>query len=301
MEQIKSFQEQYPNVVIKEAAAFTFEGSGGNMAGVTIDLNSDLDQETMKSIAAAFGYSESAFIQKSEIADFKLLFFTPTNRVKMCGHATIAAWGAMFKNGVVKAGNYTQEVIDENGESQILNIEIDEFGTVFTNLDLPKAPESIDREDLNKHIDYGASNLPTQIVNTGFKDLMIPVSLDKFDEIDYSKVDEAVFLEIQKTLNVEGLHMFTLDQNGNGDELRIYAKNTDPINGIYPYDDATGTSNGALASYLYFNKLLSQSNLENGIYVVQIGKEGKKSKILVKLGFDEKDQIVEVKVGGEVS
>lgn len=299
MDSLGKLKKRYATVSIEESAAFIYKGLGGNKAGVTIDLNEDLDQIAMQSIAAAFGHSESAFVKKSDIANFRLLFFTPIKQVKMCGHATIAAWGLMFKNGVVKAGNYTQEVIDENGDSQVLNIEIDELGTVFTNLDLPKATESINREDLNKHLDYGVSNLPTQIVNTGFTDLMIPVSLEKFNEIDYSKVDEAVLLQIQKGLNVEGLHMFTLDQHG--DELRIYAKNTDPVNGIYPNDDATGTSNGALASYLYFNKLLSRDQLENGIYVVQVGKEGKRSKVMIKLSFDESNQISEIKVGGEVN
>jgi PhzF family phenazine biosynthesis protein len=295
MDKFKDIKNLPEGLIVDEVSAFTYEGAGGNGAGITLDLNNELSFLQMQEIAAALGYSESAFILRTDKATFKLLFFTPTKRVKMCGHATIAAWSNLFMKGLITSGFYTQEVINENGESQILEIEITESGVVFTNLDLPNESETVNRDELNKYLDYGTSNLPTQIINTGFNDLMIPVSVDTFNNIDYSKVEKEELLEIQKKLGAEGLHMFTITKS---EPIEIFAKNTDPINGIYPYDDATGTTNGALLSYLYFNGLVSKQIAEEGVAITQIGTEGKKSKVIVKLKFND-DKISQIQVGGE--
>jgi len=41
----------------------------------------------MQKIAALVGYSETAFIQKSHKADYKIRFFTPNKEIDLCGHA----------------------------------------------------------------------------------------------------------------------------------------------------------------------------------------------------------------------
>src|SRR3989344_2115961 len=88
--------------------SFAKEQNGGNPAGVV--LNADgLTEVQMKSIAGQVGFSETAFIQKSQKANFKVRFFTPTDEVDLCGHATIASYYLMWKQGLIKPGNYKQE------------------------------------------------------------------------------------------------------------------------------------------------------------------------------------------------
>ncbi|GIP36612.1 PhzF family phenazine biosynthesis protein [Paenibacillus sp. J2TS4] len=70
---------------------------GGNPAGVVIDADS-LSDESMKSIAGAIGFSETAFVMKSESAHFKVRFFTPEEGVDLCGHATIATLAPISKD-----------------------------------------------------------------------------------------------------------------------------------------------------------------------------------------------------------
>ncbi len=65
-------------------AAFTDRPEGGNPAGVVLDAAGMSDAEMM-AIAAELGYSESAFLDGTDIR-----YFSPLAEVPFCGHATIA-------------------------------------------------------------------------------------------------------------------------------------------------------------------------------------------------------------------
>ena len=79
-------------------AAFTTAGSGGNPAGVVLDAGS-LSEAEMLAIAAAIGYSETAFVMPDG-ADLTIRFFSPVAEVAFCGHATVATAVALAeRNG----------------------------------------------------------------------------------------------------------------------------------------------------------------------------------------------------------
>lgn len=54
---------------IYNIAAFTDNKNGGNLAGVVLDSD-NLTREEMQNIAKKIGYSETAFVMKSDKADF---------------------------------------------------------------------------------------------------------------------------------------------------------------------------------------------------------------------------------------
>jgi PhzF family phenazine biosynthesis protein len=64
----------------------------GNPAAV-MPLSSWLDDDVLQRIAAENNLAETAFLLPDESgeADFELRWFTPTNEVVMCGHATLAS------------------------------------------------------------------------------------------------------------------------------------------------------------------------------------------------------------------
>ncbi|CAN5317287.1 hypothetical protein BH10PSE15_BH10PSE15_10990 [soil metagenome] len=72
--------------------AFASQPFGGNPAAV-MPLSEWLDDATLLAIAAENNLSETAFLvaDTSGAADFELRWFTPTNEVVMCGHATLAS------------------------------------------------------------------------------------------------------------------------------------------------------------------------------------------------------------------
>lgn len=72
--------------------AFTIEPFSGNPAGVVPNAD-DLTEEQMQAIARELNNSGTAFVFQPTAADHDVhvRFFTPTKKVPICGHATVAA------------------------------------------------------------------------------------------------------------------------------------------------------------------------------------------------------------------
>ena len=82
--------------------AFTRQPFSGNPAAVCL-LEEDLSDEKKQQIATEMNISETCYITKdqgksfTESDTFGLRWFTPTNEVPLCGHATLAAAAVIFK------------------------------------------------------------------------------------------------------------------------------------------------------------------------------------------------------------
>ena len=72
--------------------AFARHPFEGNQAAVMI-LDSWPDDDTLRQIGAENNFAETAFLLRDDTgeADWELRWFTPTEEVKMCGHATLAS------------------------------------------------------------------------------------------------------------------------------------------------------------------------------------------------------------------
>jgi PhzF family phenazine biosynthesis protein len=92
-------------------SAFTYKGSGGNLAGVVLDADG-MTEGQMQRIATSVGVSETAFVSRSDIGAFRLDFFTPNMRIPHCGHATIAAFYYLATLGRVGEGTTSKETVD---------------------------------------------------------------------------------------------------------------------------------------------------------------------------------------------
>jgi len=79
---------------VQRWAAFTADPRGGNPAGVVLDAD-DWPEASMQQVAAAVGYSETAFVTDREddpdgTLALRVRFFAPAGEVPFCGHATLA-------------------------------------------------------------------------------------------------------------------------------------------------------------------------------------------------------------------
>ena len=63
-------------------SAFCKNNSGGNKAGIVFD-STDLTSEQKIQTAKELGFSETAFLSASQVADVKLQYFTPTEEVPL--------------------------------------------------------------------------------------------------------------------------------------------------------------------------------------------------------------------------
>ena len=80
--------------------AFTLEPFTGNPAVVVPDA-SDLSDDQMQRIAREMNCSETVFVLRptDTEADLRLRWFTPTQEVPLCGHATVAAMHILAEVG----------------------------------------------------------------------------------------------------------------------------------------------------------------------------------------------------------
>lgn len=268
--------------------SFAKTKEGGNAAGVVTNADS-LSEKEMRKIAAILGFSETAFILRSNVADFKVRFFTPKEEVDLCGHATIAAFYTMASLGLLKAGTYKQET-----KAGILGIQIKEDNSIMMNQPVPVFSEIIDKDELADSLNIKASqmmeDLSAQVVSTGLRDIMVPVKSIKI--LNAIKPDMGKIKKISQKYNAVGYHVFALESlHGAYANCRNFA----PLYDI-PEESATGTSNGALGCYLYHYGKINNEQASNIVF--EQGYSMKKpSEILVSLTVKE-TEILEVKVGG---
>lgn len=266
---------------IYKMSAFYKTKKGGNKAGVYINAD-DLSNEECQKIAKKIGFSETAFVSKSKNADFKVRFFTPTNQIDLCGHATIATFNLLRDLNIIAANNiYTQET-----KAGILKVDIKK-DLVFMEQPKPIYSEIIKKSDLKKcfnNIKF-CIDLKSQILSTGIREIFLPIK-DK-QTLNQLIPNYKEIINISKKYNIIGIHAFSLNQ-----EVDAYGRNFAPIIGINE-ESATGTSNGALACYLYkYVKSKETYILRQGYSMNQ------PSEIIAKLTI-KNNNITKVWVGGK--
>lgn len=269
-------------VEVYVVSAFSKGNQGGNKAGVVLDCRS-LTPADMAAIAKDLGYSETAFLIKSNVADFKIRYFTPTEEVPLCGHATIATFSLLHSLGKLDKDAYTIETI-----AGTLNIRIEKDGMIFMEQNHPTYFETLKPEIFaecfeNRFIDTA---LPIQIVSTGLKDVMLPViSKDHLEKLNPQFINMA---NLCRKLDVVGIHAFALTNNA---DTTAICRNFAPLYGINE-ESATGTSNCALACYLFKHyKQQSQYVFEQGFNL------GSASRLIVNIAQHD-STIDTVSVGG---
>ncbi|MFT8352027.1 PhzF family phenazine biosynthesis protein [Clostridium saccharoperbutylacetonicum] len=262
---------------------------GGNPAGVVLNAD-DLSEDSMKKIAEIIGFSETAFVMKSELADFKVRFFTQNEEVDICGHATIGTFSTLLIKRLIKPGKYLQET-----KAGILGIELKEDFSIMMNQNAPSYHQTISKKEiadsLNITMNEMIEELPVQIISTGLRDILIPIK--NIDLVNAIKPNFEKVSEISSKYNTIGYHIFTLESLNNSN---AYCRNFAPLYGI-PEESATGTSNGALACYLFKHDKIKPDNANN--IVIEKGYSMEKpSEIIVALRT-EGEEVIEVKVGGK--
>lgn len=264
------------------AAAFSKDDKGGNKAGVVLG-RSELTSVQKAAIAKEMGYSETAFVLDSDKADFKLQYFTPTEEVPLCGHATIAAFSTLKLLNMLDKPACTIET-----EAGILNIHIKDDGLILMEQNRPAYLEVLDSDIFTGCIErnFIDHRFPIQIVSTGLNDVMLPV--DSVEHLEQLSPDFEMIANMSKEKEVVGVHAFTMIKES---DVTAICRNFAPLYGI-DEESATGTANCALACYLFkYYKQQSQYVFEQGHNMGDI------SRIVVNLSYHE-NVIDSVFVGG---
>ncbi len=86
---------------ILQVDAFTDQPLGGNPCAVIFDTD-EMDDATMLALAKEMNLSETAFVRRSEVANFGARYFTPAEEIPLAGHPTIATTFALVDTGRLK-------------------------------------------------------------------------------------------------------------------------------------------------------------------------------------------------------
>jgi PhzF family phenazine biosynthesis protein len=241
--------------------SFTKEKFTGNPAGVITNADGLTDDE-MQKIAREINNSETAFIfsSNSNEYDAHIRFFTPTNEVPICGHATIAAhFARAVENGLhtsrvyhkTGAGILPVDIVKENEDYKIVMTQGKiEFGAII---------DSINKEDLLAALNIKNSDLlenyEIQIVSTGHSKVM--VGIKSIATLNTLNPDYNALSKLSKIIRCNGYYVFTIDSKDS--DILIHGRMFAPAISINE-DPVTGNANGPLGAYLVHHNLVKHNN-----------------------------------------
>lgn len=231
--------------------AFTEKVFGGNPAGVVIIEGGEYPPfHIMLKTAAELRYSETAFVRHIKENEYELRYFTPTDEVDLCGHATIASFSVIGKSGNIKKKNkmfgsepkkannfygcgcYFRYDLDENGLPQVMSesqgktyvahtkagkIEIDVSSNLVM-MEMAK-PELIkeynDISDLNEMRNIlGLSKKSSLVINPALVSTGLPDILcpvDSLEELNSIDPDFDAMSKLSKREEAVGIHAFFVE------------------------------------------------------------------------------------------
>jgi len=274
--------------------AFSTEPLAGNAAGVIPNADGLTDTQC-QAIARELSVSETVFLFESADADRRVRYFTPTQEVDLCGHATIGAHAWLQAEGEIEPGDHSLET-----NVGVLDIECTDDGTVWMTQDTPTVePREIPYSRLADALgvdeatlqDVGAE-LPVARGSTGLPFLIVPINF--LESLGSITPDLQAITTLSEEHDVAGIYVFTFDTLG-GDST-LHARMFAPAAGV-DEDPVTGTASGACGAYLHdvgagaFDDPPEEMRFEQGHFMDRGG--------IVQVRVDRKDGSRRVRVGGQ--
>lgn len=269
--------------------AFTKTRFTGNPAGVVTNADGLSDLE-MQKIARELNNSETAFIFTGKNKDYDMLvrFFTPTNEVPICGHATIAAH---YANALEKRMQGHTRVLQKTGAG-ILPVDIYQEGGDYR-ITMTQGKIQIDEPlslDFQKQIlsalGLEASQLlpscPMAIASTGHSKVM--VGIRQIKQLHNLNPDLSTLVHISNAIGCNGYYVFTLDPER---QPLVHGRMFAPAIGISE-DPVTGNANGPLGAYLVHFGLADNTRNEFSFEAVQGEAIGRTGTMTVKVSVSDK-------------
>jgi PhzF family phenazine biosynthesis protein len=252
--------------------AFTKDKAQGNPAGVVTDADGMTDEE-MLSIARDLKFSESAFVQSSDKADYKVRFFSVEEEVPFCGHATVATFHTLVEQGILKFEGKEEIQIKQETKAGILPVFCRKRGFITMVQNNPEFGLIEDDRNLIAKLlsisEKSISDFPIQSVSSASTKLMIPIaSLDVLKNINPDL--KGIYKYTERT-GVRGFYPFTSETLD--PESDFFTRQFNPFIGI-DEDPITGVAAGALGAYVNKYKLSDKKTfiIEQGYFM---GKGGK--------------------------
>ncbi len=258
--------------------AFTDKPFSGNPAGVV--YSNQLNDIEKQLIAKEMNLSETAFLSDSDIADFKLQWFTPIKEVDLCGHATIASLHFLYQNML----NYRQNQITFETKSGIIKCSAKE-DKYFMRLPTPQAEEfSGCKEEIISALGLkrtDVSDLPFILLNNGYLFIkVISINALKKAKPDFNQLKE--ISEAKKEFYDVAIFTEETIEKDSSAHLRFFA----PYFGINE-DPVTGSACGPLLIVMIKLGLISNYQSMSTIKFEQGDFIDRSGRVFVQYNFNE--------------
>lgn len=247
--------------------AFAETPFAGNPAGVVLDADG-LTESEMQLVAREINHSETAFVVGKDLpdADFHVRFFTPVTEVDLCGHATIAAFFLLAKEGRIRKGGDTT-LVRQKTKAGILPLRIEYGEKGIARVMMRQAPPQfrapqIDGGRLSRLLRLKPTDLcevlPLEQAYTGLWHLIVPLKTRA--AVDGARPDFSSLGEVNREIGAITTHLFTLETNNTN--ASIYCRDFAPAVGVNE-DPVTGTACGAMMAYLVRHRMFSFNGSTN--------------------------------------
>jgi len=232
---------------IYKVDAFTQIPLQGNPAAV-MPFAQGMTKTDMMAVAREMNISETAFVLRSNQADFRIRFFTPTQEMPFCGNALVATLKLLEELGEIQmegdfsrvkvetgAGIFPADLVSDSGS---IRVDMTQAAPAFRSCTQPA-----DRllKILGAHFEDLRTDLPLEMAYTGLWHLLVPFT--NIEALDGLLPDFRELAALNRELGVLTTHIF-VEENG-----IFHCRDFAPAAGV-DEDPVTGTASGALGAYL---------------------------------------------------
>lgn len=279
-----------------EVSAFTTVPGQGNRAGVVLDA-AGLPSEQMQRLAAFLEAPETVFVTRLSDGLGRVRYFTPTQEVDFCGHATVALGRVLAQEGRWRGEALELEtlagriplrlVLDAGGECRVWMRQPAFQARPVDRRWRSELAEALGLSDRMVH-----RGLPLAAASTGLWSVFVPL-LDSF-LLGGLEPDLPRITELSRELGVVSVYAYAPMGVS-----RFAARDFAPLVGI-PEDPVTGSAGGALLALLASEgRLPLRGNRASGL-VSQGHALGTPGEIEVEVEV-RGSQVTAVQVGGSAA
>jgi PhzF family phenazine biosynthesis protein len=287
-------------VAIQQLDAFTDKPFTGNPAAV-VTRAEGLTNRQMQAIAREMNLSETVFVLSptDPEADLQIRWFTPTTEVDLCGHATIACFHALARQGLHGLDGPGEHAVKIQTRSGTLPVKVergeDDTVQVWFGLPIPEVrPCRLDHDALAELLGTHPSAFDTSRPLAEFYHYAV-IPVRDLATLHRLHPDPYGLDRLARETGVWGFVPMTLEtmDPDSAVHIRFFA----PSEGVLE-DPVTGSAHGPLGVYLWKQGVVQAS----GGVVCYIGEQGdgllRPGRVSVRLHVDG-ERVTKVEVGGD--
>lgn len=276
--------------------AFAEHRFGGNVAGVVLLDPPVPDDAELQALAAELAAPTTGFVERIAADRYRVRFFSPNAEMAMCGHVTVGVACALLDEGLIAADRFTQEtaagpvaltLTDRHPHPRVeMTQRLPEFDELAPPTTALAAALGVDASAFDPAIRPGRAS-------TGLRHLFI--ALRQEHDLAAMQRDDAALFTLCRAHGIDTIGVFALTDRRPGlcgVQLR------DLCHGVgNPEESASGTTNGALASFLFHRGVLLPEDGTATLQATQGRDMGRPARITTRLGVAD-GAVTRVAVGG---